>query len=123
MRAYSMDLRERVLTDSDGGMTTKAVAEKYAVSRSWVRRLKQRRTAKGQVGPTEQKRGRTAGWVTYADPIRDAVREAPDATLAEALPRAVSASSVLGRSGPGVGRSRSVAKKRRSGRPSRTGRT
>ena len=42
MRAYSMDLRERVLHDSDAGMQAAAVASKYRVSASWVRRLKQR---------------------------------------------------------------------------------
>ena len=39
MRAYSMDLRERVLHDSDAGMQAAAVASKYRVSASWVRRL------------------------------------------------------------------------------------
>ena len=34
MRAYSMDLRERVLLDSDAGMMAVAVAEKYHVSGS-----------------------------------------------------------------------------------------
>ena len=43
MRAYSMDLRERVLLDSDAGMKTADVAAKYRVSGSWVRLLKQRR--------------------------------------------------------------------------------
>ena len=42
MRAYSMDLRERVLRDSDAGMKAVAVAVKYHVSASWVRRLKHR---------------------------------------------------------------------------------
>ena len=37
MRAYSMDLRERVLHDSDAGMQAAAVASKYRVSASWVR--------------------------------------------------------------------------------------
>ena len=40
MRAYSADLRERVLGDCDAGMGTRAVAQKYRVSASWVRRLK-----------------------------------------------------------------------------------
>ena len=38
MRAYSMDLRERVLRDSDAGLTAAAVAVQYHVSASWVRR-------------------------------------------------------------------------------------
>ena len=51
MRAYSMDLRERVLHDSDAGMQAAAVASKYRVSASWVRRLKQRRRETGEVAP------------------------------------------------------------------------
>ena len=41
MVAYSLDLRTRVLKDSDAGMASKLVAEKYAVSRAWVDRLSQ----------------------------------------------------------------------------------
>ena len=37
MRAYSMDLRERALLDSDAGMKAADVAAKYRVSGSWVR--------------------------------------------------------------------------------------
>ena len=51
MRAYSMDLRERVLRDSDAGMNAAAVAVKYHVSASWVRRLKHRRRETGEVAP------------------------------------------------------------------------
>ena len=43
MQAYSMDLRERALLDSDAGMKAADVAVKYRVSGSWVRLLKQRR--------------------------------------------------------------------------------
>ena len=55
MRAYSMDLRERVLHDSDAGMQAAAVASKYRVSASWVRRLKQRRRETGEVAPRQQR--------------------------------------------------------------------
>ena len=58
MRAYSMDLRKRVLLDSDDGMAAPAVAAKYRVSASWVRRLKQRRRESGQTGPRVARRGR-----------------------------------------------------------------
>ena len=49
MRAYSMDLRERALLDSDAGMKAADVAAKYRVSGSWVRLLKQRRRETGEV--------------------------------------------------------------------------
>jgi transposase len=41
--AYSMDLRTRVLKDSDAGVTSKELAQRYHVSRAWVDALKQRR--------------------------------------------------------------------------------
>jgi transposase len=38
MRAYSLDLRERVLADCDAGHSNDEVAEKYHVSAAWIRR-------------------------------------------------------------------------------------
>ncbi len=83
MKAYSMDLRERVCRDLDQGMKTSAVARKYSVSSAWVRRLKQRRAATGEMAPRQQRHGRVPGWIIHAEAIREAVRQAPDATLDE----------------------------------------
>jgi transposase len=83
MRAYSPDLRQRVLADCDRGLTTRAVATKYSVSESWVRRLKQRRRANGETAPRDQRRGPVPLAQTHGDRIRQAVRGRPDATLAE----------------------------------------
>jgi transposase len=83
MRAYSMDLRTRVLADLDGGMKTSAVARKYTVSPAWVRRLGQRRRATGEVAPRKQRHGRIPSWAAHAEAIRAAVRDCPDATLDE----------------------------------------
>jgi transposase len=41
--AYSQDLRDRVLGARDRGLPTKRVADLFAVSASWVRRVVQRR--------------------------------------------------------------------------------
>ena len=46
MQAYSMDLRERALLDSDAGMKAADVAVKYRVSGSWVRRGRAGRVAR-----------------------------------------------------------------------------
>lgn len=46
---YSMDLRQRVMVDGDGGMGTKAVADKYRVNPAWVRRFKQHRRERGDL--------------------------------------------------------------------------
>jgi transposase len=123
MRAYSLDLRQRVLAACDAGQSNAAAAETFTVSASWVRRIKQVRRESGRVAPKVQaRRGPTPGWETHGAAIRDAVREAPDATLAEyrqrfALPLSKSA---LDRALAALGLSR---KKSPSGRPSRTGRT
>ena len=81
MRAYSMDLRERVLRDSDAGM--KAVAVKYHVSASWVRRLKQRRRETGEVAPRQQRYGRHPVLAPQLHTLAALIHEQPDRTLAE----------------------------------------
>ena len=83
MRAYSADLRERVLADSDAGMSSPDVAAKYRVSSSWVRRLKQRRRQTGSIAPMPQRHGPPPKWAPHAERIAESVREAPDATLEE----------------------------------------
>ena len=67
MRAYSMDLRERALLDSEAGMKAADVAAKYRVSGSWVRLLKQRRRETGEVAPRVQP-GEVR--LTRAEPVR-----------------------------------------------------
>lgn len=80
MRAYSMDLRKRVLADSDAGLPTKQVAEKYNVSRTWVRWLKQRRRETGEIAP--RRRGGRKPKIDRAQ-LAACVEQQPDATLAE----------------------------------------
>jgi transposase len=83
MRAYSMDLRERVLRDGDAGMTSVAVAQKYDVSRAWVDRLKQRRRGTGEVAPRAQRYGPHLKLGPHLHRLVDLIREQPDRTLAE----------------------------------------
>jgi len=83
MRAYSMDLRERIFRDSDGGMPSVAVAEKYDVSRAWVDRLKQRRRETGEVSPRAQRYGPHPKLGPHLHRLGDLIHEQPDRTLAE----------------------------------------
>ena len=83
MRAYSMDRRERVLHDSDAGMQAAAVASKYRVSASWVRRLKQRRRETGEVAPRQQRYGRHPVLASQLHTLAALIREQPDRTLAD----------------------------------------
>lgn len=116
-----MDLRERVLADCDEGIGTTAVAAKYRVSPAWVRRLKQRRKATGEVAPRTAPR-RATTWASHAEAIRAAIAETPDATLVElrqrlALPFSV---ATLHRA---IAASGLTVKKKSSGPPSATGPT
>jgi transposase len=83
MRAYSLDLRERVWADCQAGMKTPAVAQKYSVSQSWVRRLRQRQKATGSLAPRPPSPGRPLTLAPHDARVRELVRDDPDATLAE----------------------------------------
>jgi transposase len=83
MKAYSMDLRERVLADCDDGMSTSEVADAHRVSAAWVRRLKQRRRETGEVAPRVARPGPAPVLTGQADRLREVVRAHPDRTAAE----------------------------------------
>jgi transposase len=83
MRAYSLDLRQRVLASGDRGQGTKAVATKYAVSPAWVRRLKQRRREAGEIGPRQLGQPKGGRLAAHRERLRALNAERPDATLVE----------------------------------------
>jgi transposase len=82
--AYSMDLRTRVLRDSDAGLSSKALAERYHVSRAWVDALKQRRRETGAFAPLKPTkfRGRALA-ATDLTRLTAFLAARPDATLEE----------------------------------------
>src|SRR4029450_9088146 len=82
--AYSMDLRTRVLKDSDAGLSSKELATRYHVSRAWVDALKHRRRETGASAPIKQIKFRRRVLVE-AETARLAalVAARPDATLTE----------------------------------------
>lgn len=115
--AYAQDLRDRILAAYDRGMMTHQIAEVFAVSRAWARRVKQRRREFGQTTP------RPSGGFRYRkvdlDRLRRLVEEQPDATVRELRERLgveCSDSAVSA----GLRRLGLSLKKRRSTRPSRT---
>lgn len=83
MKAYSMDLRERVVQDCDAGLGTKAVSEKYSVSPAWVRRLMQRKKDGKGIAPRSSRNKRVPKLAAYSDRIRELIQATPDLTLAE----------------------------------------
>jgi transposase len=82
--AYSMDLRTRVLKDSDAGLSSKELAERYHVSRAWVDALKLRKRTTGAFAPIKQTRFRRRAMTQdELDRLAALVAGRPDATLAE----------------------------------------
>ena len=84
VRAYSMDLRERVVAAVDAGMTQPEAAARFGVSLRTVERYLARRRATGSLAATEQRHGpqptvrrQLQAWL----PAR--LQGAADATLAE----------------------------------------
>ena len=124
MRAYSTDLRERVVAACDArDGTREQIAKRFSVSESWVRKLLRQRRGSGSIAPKPHGGGRaTAFDGAAAARLREAVRADNDATLEE-LGRAAGVAC----SAPAVYRALKrlgiTRKKSRGGRPSRTGRS
>lgn len=83
--AYSMDFRIAVARAYDEGGSSAEVAEQFACSESWVRRLVQHRRERGTLEP--QSSARHDDQRTYDDAdeqkIRQLIKTKPDATLIE----------------------------------------
>ncbi len=120
MQAYSLDLRQRVLKDCDAGLKTKAVAEKYGVSRTWVRTLKQRRRETGEIAARQPRAGRKP----KIDRVRlaELVVQDADATLAELRER-LGVPCALSAIWKALAALKITFKKKRCGRRNKTGRT
>lgn len=83
MRAYSVDLRVRVLEAAAAGDGTAELADRFSVSPAWVRRLRQRHRMTGEVGPRVARPSRTRKLAAHHPRIRDLLAATPDLTLAE----------------------------------------
>jgi transposase len=117
MPTYSLDLRQRVLADCDAGLKTKAVAEKYGVSRTWVRALKQRRRETGEIGPRQGRPGRKPKFDRTR--LAELVAQDADATLAELRER-LGVQCALSAIWKALDQLKITFKKKRCGPPSRT---
>ena len=95
MRAYSMDLRVRVMADVDQGLGTKATAQKYRVSPDWVRKLKRFRRQTGSFAARPQRVSHATKLDDQLPRLQQLVQQQPDATLKE-LREALGAPVVLG---------------------------
>lgn len=83
MKAYSMDLRLRVMADVDAHMRTTDVAKKYSVSPGWIRKLKRFRRETGSFAPREQRVSHATKLDDELARLEQLVQERPDSTLQE----------------------------------------
>jgi len=82
-KTYSLDLRERVVNDYDGGVPIEDLVLHYAVSRSWIYSLLQQRRETGSIAPQEYKHGPKLKLAPYENEVRQLVADHSDATLEE----------------------------------------
>jgi transposase len=124
MKAYSSDLRRRVVAAYDAReRTQEQVAARFAVSVSWVRKLLRQRRDTGSIEPRPHGGGHPPAFdAAAAARPRRAVRDDADATLEE-LGRASGVAcspSAVYRAPDRLGITRKTS---RGGRPSRTARS
>ena len=82
-RAYSVDLRERILKDCDSGLSSEDAARKYSVSIASVYSWRKQRRETGSIAPKEYRRGQKPKLEPYENEVRQLVADHPDATLVE----------------------------------------
>ena len=83
-RAYSLDLRRRVVAAYDEGeMSVAQLATRFRVKRWWIYDLLRLRRESGSIMPRQGKTGPKPKLAEYWEPLRKAVQETPDATLEE----------------------------------------
>lgn len=85
MKAYSNDLRQRVLAACDRGEGTREqIARRFDVGVAWVYRLLQRRRLSGMTDPRPHGGGQQPAFdAAAAERLRQAVADRPDGTLRE----------------------------------------
>ena len=122
MKAYSMDLRERVVAAVDRKEGTwDAIAARFRVSRAWVGNLLSQRRRTGPIAPRPRHAGRPpAVDAKGLDRLRAAIDADPDGTPEE-LRRAARVTCSPSTVRRALGRMGYARKKSRSARPSRTG--
>ena len=122
MKAFSTDLRVRVVAACDAGDSTREqIAARFSVSVSWIRDLLKRRRETGSIAPRPGGGGRAPAFDGQAaGRLRQAVRDDDDATLVE-LARAAGVACCASAVHRALARLGVTRKKSRGGRPSRTG--
>lgn len=82
-KAFSADLRVRVLADYDLGVGPAELSRKYRVSERWIYTLVHRRQHLGTIEPLYGKPGPKPVLAPHLEQLRALVQQCPDATLEE----------------------------------------
>ena len=85
MKAYSIDLRKRVLAayDSDKYLL-KEIAKQFQVTTRWIQKLRQQREQEASIAPRPQNQGRKPAFRgNNLEQLNNFVEENPDSTLEE----------------------------------------
>jgi len=85
MKAYPIELRQRVLQAVDNGLGTREkIARMFKVSTFWIRKLLRQRNQTGDIAPLPCTQGRKPAFRgTDLELLDDFVKENPDLTLEE----------------------------------------
>ena len=85
MKAYSIDLRKRVLAAYDSGKySLNHIAEQFQVTTRWIQKLRQQRELEGTIAPRPQNSGRKPAFRGGdLEELNGFVKEKPDSTLEE----------------------------------------
>ena len=85
MKAYSIDLRKRVLAAYDSDKySLNQIAKQFQVTTRWIQKLRQQREQEGSIAPRPQNQGRKPAFRgANLDQLNDFVKKKPDSTLEE----------------------------------------
>lgn len=122
MRAYSQDLRDRVFTDYDAGLTFAELGRKYRVTPGWVRQIVRRRERTGETAPRPAGAKRRPFHERHEAGLRRETAANPSHTL-ESLRAALGLDVSIGTLWAALRELEVSFKKKRSSRPHRTART
>jgi transposase len=81
MKAFSLDLRQRVLADYQAGLSFAQLGRKYTTSAEWVRQFIRRYQATGELAPRPPRIKKPPFHRRHEAQLRAAVAEQPDLTL------------------------------------------
>jgi transposase len=83
MRAYSLDLREKIVQVVASGISIRKTAERFMVSKSYVQKLLKQKQDLGHLIPFKQGGHQVSPLLQFEDQIREIVAQNNDATLSE----------------------------------------